>query len=101
MIRRPPRSTRTDTLFPNTTLFRSIPCDQRVAGVEGRYHISAAAALCRGGKAAALFDPRPAAIYRADATVPDRRAGFQRNAQRWAEGQLRAHMGRPDPLYRG
>src|SRR3546814_4846848 len=28
MIRRPPRSTRTDTLFPYTTLFRS-PCGQR------------------------------------------------------------------------
>src|SRR3546814_19470964 len=27
MIRRPPRSTRTDTLFPYTTLFRS--CDKR------------------------------------------------------------------------
>src|SRR3546814_5085496 len=27
MIRRPPRSTRTDTLFPDTTLFRSIPYD--------------------------------------------------------------------------
>src|SRR3546814_3611031 len=26
MIRRPPRSTRTDTLFPYTTLFRSAPC---------------------------------------------------------------------------
>src|SRR3546814_11041523 len=26
MIRRPPRSTRTDTLFPYTTLFRSGPC---------------------------------------------------------------------------
>src|SRR3546814_4647792 len=26
MIRRPPRSTRTDTLFPYTTLFRSRPC---------------------------------------------------------------------------
>src|SRR3546814_3058544 len=26
MIRRPPRSTRTDTLFPYTTLFRSIYC---------------------------------------------------------------------------
>src|SRR3546814_19063135 len=26
MIRRPPRSTRTDTLFPYTTLFRSIDC---------------------------------------------------------------------------
>src|SRR3546814_19089350 len=27
MIRRPPRSTRTDTLFPYTTLFRSSPAD--------------------------------------------------------------------------
>src|SRR3546814_2964309 len=27
MIRRPPRSTRTDTLFPYTTLFRSAPPD--------------------------------------------------------------------------
>src|SRR3546814_6823713 len=26
MIRRPPRSTRTDTLFPYTTLFRSAAC---------------------------------------------------------------------------
>src|SRR3546814_9934833 len=34
MIRRPPRSTRTDTLFPYTTLFRSV--DQRgTGGVEG------------------------------------------------------------------
>src|SRR3546814_16954807 len=29
MIRRPPRSTRTDTLFPYTTLFRSVPDDYR------------------------------------------------------------------------
>src|SRR3546814_4980287 len=29
MIRRPPRSTRTDTLFPYTTLFRSAACGQR------------------------------------------------------------------------
>src|SRR3546814_9174090 len=28
MIRRPPRSTRTDTLFPYTTLFRSIPVEK-------------------------------------------------------------------------
>src|SRR3546814_3490350 len=28
MIRRPPRSTRTDTLFPYTTLFRSIVADR-------------------------------------------------------------------------
>src|SRR3546814_5058466 len=29
MIRRPPRSTRTDTLFPYTTLFRSLEYDRR------------------------------------------------------------------------
>src|SRR3546814_1863192 len=29
MIRRPPRSTRTDTLFPYTTLFRSLDGDGR------------------------------------------------------------------------
>src|SRR3546814_21184702 len=29
MIRRPPRSTRTDTLLPYTTLFRSVPPDRR------------------------------------------------------------------------
>src|SRR3546814_11340545 len=29
MIRRPPRSTRTDPLFPYTTLFRSIPLDDQ------------------------------------------------------------------------
>src|SRR3546814_7558815 len=30
MIRRPPRSTRTDTLFPYTTLFRSIMAAKRM-----------------------------------------------------------------------
>src|SRR3546814_4007102 len=32
MIRRPPRSTRTDTLFPYTTLFRSNPIDPPMCG---------------------------------------------------------------------
>src|SRR3546814_4656988 len=32
MIRRPPRSTRTDTLFPYTTLFRSARTDRSVQG---------------------------------------------------------------------
>src|SRR3546814_11325096 len=39
MIRRPPRSTRTDTLFPYTTLFRSHQGDQD--GAKGVYHINA------------------------------------------------------------
>src|SRR3546814_7913383 len=34
MIRRPPRSTRTDTLFPYTTLFRS-PADDRADAARG------------------------------------------------------------------
>src|SRR3546814_3357456 len=38
MIRRPPRSTRTDTLFPYTTRFRSAP----VQGPEARHRGSAA-----------------------------------------------------------
>src|SRR3546814_14814589 len=37
MIRRPPRSTRTDTLFPYTTLFRSCP-GVKVAAVVGVFH---------------------------------------------------------------
>src|SRR3546814_17735514 len=32
MIRRPPRSTRTDTLFPYTTLFRSAGTDEHLHG---------------------------------------------------------------------
>src|SRR3546814_14267802 len=48
MIRRPPRSTRTDTLFPYTTLFRS---QQRVdAGMIARAQLL----LYRGGQALAV-----------------------------------------------
>src|SRR3546814_18754538 len=43
MIRRPPRSTRTDTLFPYTTLFRSHPGSSRVLadspGEDEVYHV--------------------------------------------------------------
>src|SRR3546814_11579234 len=39
MIRRPPRSTRTDTLFPYTTLFRSpVVVDALVAGEDRRFY---------------------------------------------------------------
>src|SRR3546814_11799006 len=34
MIRRPPRSTRTDTLLPYTTLFRSLVADDQPLGLE-------------------------------------------------------------------
>src|SRR3546814_4611133 len=52
MIRRPPRSTRTDTLFPDTTLFRSIGLAALVASKVSRPYAAsfpqALAALDRG-----------------------------------------------------
>src|SRR3546814_6401931 len=36
MVRRPPRSTRTDTLFPYTTLFRSKPLEDEARKLEGQ-----------------------------------------------------------------
>src|SRR3546814_5747107 len=57
MIRRPPRSTRTDTLFPYTTLFRSRASAARsVAALVA----PAAAALRPACGVAALYGPGPA-----------------------------------------
>src|SRR3546814_7762990 len=46
MIRRPPRSTRTDTLFPYTTLFRSRPSRGRSCA---RPHSTAVSSNCSTG----------------------------------------------------
>src|SRR3546814_6520623 len=60
MIRRPPRSTRTDTLFPYTTLFRSVlrlQPDQRLAVVQDLAGLGAEIAvdgLEQGGFAGAV-----------------------------------------------
>src|SRR3546814_3431604 len=51
MIRRPPRSTRTDTLFPDTTLFRSGP--RQGAAIHVRW-LSGGAALRRPGPGRAV-----------------------------------------------
>src|SRR3546814_18185050 len=54
MIRRPPRSTRTDTLFPYTTLFRSEHhAKQRLARIEADGTGGAPLTLGHGDKAAA------------------------------------------------
>src|SRR3546814_7487582 len=45
MIRRPPRSTRTDTLFPYTTLFRSVPIAQAYQKPELLYLLPATAPI--------------------------------------------------------
>src|SRR3546814_11577730 len=71
MIRRPPRSTRTDTLFPHTTLFRSVHdrkhCQRLCAGTQARrrraggpYQLGAGnpanASRCIGGVAVARVE---------------------------------------------
>src|SRR3546814_4121316 len=45
MIRRPPRSTRTDTLFPYTTLFRSFDVPSRMKQAE-QFFLDGADPLC-------------------------------------------------------
>src|SRR3546814_7465121 len=54
MIRRPPRSTRTDTLFPYTTLFKAVALDEIVAGAAGQVaaHKGAAFHFRLGGEVA-------------------------------------------------
>src|SRR3546814_4916114 len=58
MIRRPPRSTRTDTLFPYTTLFRSV----NLASSAGR---AEAVAICRAVPGISCMTPRAPARERA------------------------------------
>src|SRR3546814_18657030 len=69
MIRRPPRSTRTDTLFPYTTLFRSVA---NQPGAQPR-------------EPAALLAPADPAVGPADAGAADRSA----------EHRVRRPAGRP------
>src|SRR3546814_17704994 len=47
MIRRPPRSTRTDTLFPYTTLFRSVEPYEVDVAAEGVERIAVALSIAR------------------------------------------------------
>src|SRR3546814_7547992 len=49
MIRRPPRSTRTDTLFPYTTLFRSVRVGNAVGA--GELHMALPRSLVAAGLA--------------------------------------------------
>src|SRR3546814_4968576 len=104
MIRRPPRSTRTDTLFPYTTLFRSVRPVQRLDKPEDRDAARTALAgapLC-GGQAGALRarrrlgrDRRPAAAI-ADLRRVDRRRALHRQVQDAVRaGGLRARLPGP------
>src|SRR3546814_20693124 len=60
MIRRPPRSTRTDTLFPYTTLFRSLERVRRkhVSAREAAYRLKKGASICVQFARTHARDPR-------------------------------------------
>src|SRR3546814_12986157 len=62
MIRRPPRSTRTDTLFPYTTLFRSRTLFAIAAQALRHPGGAATAVACFFGRAGCLAIPSPARI---------------------------------------
>src|SRR3546814_14674585 len=98
MIRRPPRSTRTDTLFPYTTLFRSQGRDR--AGDDRRRYRRGAGLLhrpprepCRRRGARARRRHRAAGPRCARRTRRARAARHcQRPARRPAEPQTPAHL---------
>src|SRR3546814_4532233 len=46
MIRRPPRSTRTDTLFPYTTLFRSVELHRGELKLRSQRGVGTIASIC-------------------------------------------------------
>src|SRR3546814_11328072 len=76
MDRRPPRSTRTDTLFPYTRLFRSVVMRTRV--VEGD--------TVRQGQPLAIISSRDVLTMGADLTRANARAGVARsNAARLSQ----------------
>src|SRR3546814_18238463 len=90
MIRRPPRSTRTDTLFPYTTLFRSV-------GSEGQSAVPAilsAVAPVHDAAAGGAADRAPAAGEAAGAEQPLAAPGTGGGARR----PLACRPGRLDDL---
>src|SRR3546814_8185498 len=100
MIRRPPRSTRTDTLFPYTTLFRSIAAAQR--RIEARVVAVAAQEVPHVRRAADDVHPiekgEAAIAFPGSAEIADplRRTGFAvRRAGHRSGQQLEVILGLP------
>src|SRR3546814_6275554 len=79
MIRRPPRSTRTDTLFPSTTLFRS--------ALANRSDASARRAMAGEQR---LFDLRRTALTGEQAQLAERIQQFQQQIASY-EAQIAAN----------
>src|SRR3546814_15335431 len=85
MIRRPPRSTRTDTLFPYTTLFRSWSCSSCRSEVDDEID------LCWNCGSGIDGDPPPAGWRSEHAAMPD---GSEREISCLRCSTPMSHLGR-------
>src|SRR3546814_6632976 len=106
MIRRPPRSTRTDTLFPYTTLFRSgfggifslLRHGPKAASGGGEFAPDCGGMAAQKRLANRRSAPKgsaPCAFPRSlTAHGPDRAGGGQRAAARWRAARARVGGGR-------
>src|SRR3546814_4090210 len=83
MIRRPPRSTRTDTLFPYTTLFRSHKCARRKIG----RGLDPLPALCRNRSNLGFELFGLQTIEQCDILEPAAIIGFERSEEHTSELQ--------------
>src|SRR3546814_9899213 len=100
MIRRPPRSTRTDTLFPYTTLFRSRVDGDRAPVEHAEIPWIDQRALQRRRRVAALVAER-AEVDAAGELVEQRRAPHVALPQRLGhEGQARDRLGWRGEVFR-
>src|SRR3546814_19300027 len=81
MIRRPPRSTRTDTLFPYTTLFRSMPEIQNFTVNFGPQHPAAHGVLRlvleMEGEVIQKADPHIGLLHRATEKLAEHKTFLQ------------------------
>src|SRR3546814_13873549 len=92
MIRRPPRSKRTDTIFPYTTLFRSPPSESQTTDV----NIAEASSADEGAEQGSLLDAVKAALEPA-AEQPPGSIGQEEDAEnaeaKPAEGEAEEELG--------
>src|SRR3546814_2136624 len=89
MIRRPPRSTRTDTLFPYTTLFRSATC------TSGNQH-----ATTRSRDASPPGRPRRRGTTEELSSVEEPRTGRKFSAPGWPGHRSEEHTSELQSLMR-
>src|SRR3546814_11949621 len=100
MLRRPPRSTRTDTLFPYTTLFRSADAMAHVFG-----YVPFLDGLARGlppdrntffqGKSRETFAPMgPCIVTAAEVADP-----YEIRVRHWGDGDLKQDYHASDMAY--